>query len=81
MLGGGLTALGMLGGLFTANISMPEAFTMLANFTPQGWVIKSWRVVMNGQAISDLLLPFAVMTAMGIVMFVIGAMMFRKRYA
>ncbi|MGB7094471.1 MAG: ABC transporter permease [Anaerolineales bacterium] len=81
VLGAGLTALGMLGGLFTANISMPEAFTMLANFTPQGWVIKSWRVVMNGQPISDLLLPFAVMTAMGIVMFVIGAMMFRKRYA
>ena len=81
VLGGGLTALGMLGGLFTANISMPEAFTMLANFTPQGWVIKSWSVVMNGQPISDLLLPFAVMTAMGIVMFVIGAMMFRKRYA
>ena len=81
VLGGGLTALGMLGGLFTANISMPKAFTMLANFTPQGWVIKSWGIVLGGQPVSDLLLPFAVMTAMGIVMFVLGAMMFRKRYA
>jgi ABC-2 type transport system permease protein len=80
VLGGGLTALGMLGGLFTANISMPEAFIMLTNFTPHGWVIKSWRIVMNGQPISDLLLPFAVMTAMGIVMFFIAAMVFRKRY-
>lgn len=80
VLGGGLTALGMLGGLFTANISMPEALIMLANFTPHGWVIKGWRIVMNGQPISDLLLPFAVMTAMGIVMFFIAAVMFRKRF-
>jgi ABC-2 type transport system permease protein len=80
VLGGGLTALGMLGGLFTSGMNMPKAFTMLANLTPQGWVIKGWNVVLNGQPMSDLLLPFAVMTAMGVVMFVIGAIMFQKRY-
>lgn len=82
VLGGGLTVLGMLGGLFTANIpgGMPEAFNLLANFTPQGWVLKGWRIVLAGQNISDLLIPFAIMTAFGLAMFTAGALMFRKRY-
>jgi hypothetical protein len=71
----------MLGGLFTAGMSMPKAFTMLSNLTPQGWVIKGWKVVLDGQPGSDLLLPLAVMTSMGIVMFFIGAKMFQKRYS
>jgi ABC-2 type transport system permease protein len=83
VLGGGLTALGMLGGLFTANIpgGMPAAFAMLANFTPQGWVLKAWRMVMDGQAAADLLMPFLVLLVMGVVMFTTGAVTFRKRFA
>jgi len=77
VLGGGLTALGMLGGLFTAN--MPNA--VIANFTPQGWVLKAWRMVMDGQSAGNLVVPFIVMVAMGAVMFVIGSMMFRRRFA
>ncbi len=83
VLGGGLTILGMLGGLFTANIpgGMPEAFNAIGNFIPQGWVLKGWRMALDGSAAGDLLVPFFVTVAMGIIMFVIGAMMFRKRYA
>jgi ABC-type multidrug transport system permease subunit len=83
VLGGGLTTLGMLGGLFTASIpgGMPAAMNVIANFTPQGWVLKTWRMVMDGQSVSELLLPFVVLVAMGVVMFVIGAMMFRRRFA
>ena len=83
VLGGGLTALGMLGGLFTANMpnALPAAFNMIANFTPQGWVLKAWRMVMDGQSAGELLVPFAVMVGMGVVMFVVGARMFRKRFA
>jgi ABC-2 type transport system permease protein len=83
VLGGGLTALGMLGGLFTANIpgGMPEAFNALANFVPQGWVQKGWRIALAGQPAGDLLAPFLVMVALGLVMFIAGAVMFRKRYS
>jgi len=83
VLGGGLTALGMLGGLFTANIpnALPPAMDVVANFTPQGWVLKAWRLVMDGASAGDLLVPFGVMIVMGVVMFAIGAMMFRKRFA
>lgn len=83
VLGGGLTTLGMLGGLFTANIpgAMPAAFNAISNFIPQGWVLKSWRMVMEGQSAGDLFVPFLVISAMGIIMFAVGAMMFRKRFA
>jgi ABC-2 type transport system permease protein len=83
VLGGGLTVLGMLGGLFTANIpgGLPAAFNALANFTPQGWVLKGWRVVLGGQPLADLALPLAVMALLGLVMFAIGAALFKRRYA
>jgi hypothetical protein len=71
----------MLGGLFTVGMSMPEAFTRLANFTPQGWVIAGWKIVLNGQPLADLALPLAVMAGMGLAMFLTGAMMFRRRFA
>ncbi len=82
ILGGGLTALGMLGGLFTANIaSMPEAFTMIANFTPQGWVIKSWKLVLAGSPLAELWLPFIVILLASVLMFAFGARNFGKRFA
>ena len=81
MIGGVLTALGMLSGLFTTNINMPEAFNAIGNFTPQGWVLKAWRLSIADQPPSQLLLPFLVLLAMGLVTFAIGAFLFRKRYA
>lgn len=83
VLGGGLTILGMLGGLFTMNIpnGMPEAFDAIGNFIPQGWVLKGWRMALGGSAAGDLLIPFLVTVATGIIMFAIGAMMFKRRYA
>ena len=82
VLGGGLTALGMLGGLFTANIpNMPVSFAAMANFTPQGWVIKIWKLVMDGLSIEEILAPFGVLIVMGVLMFAIGATMFRRRFA
>ena len=81
VLGGALTALGMIGGLFTANMNMPEAFNRLAAFTPQGWVVRGWKIVLSGQPASDLLLPLLVMLVIGVVMFVIGAFRFQRRFA
>ena len=83
VLGGGLTILGMLGGLFTANIpgGMPEAFNAIGNYIPQGWVLKGWRMALDGSSAGELLVPFLVTVAMGIIMFAIGAMMFKRRYA
>lgn len=81
VMGGALTALGMLGGLFTANMTMPDAFNRLAAFTPQGWVVRGWKIVLNGQPATDLLLPILVMLVIGLIMFTIGAFRFHRRFA
>ena len=81
VMGGGLTALGMLGGLFTANVPMPEAFNKLAAFTPQGWVIRSWKVVLNAQPLSDLIVPLLISLLVGLVLFIVGAYRFKKRFS
>ena len=78
--GGGLTMLGMISGLFTANMKI-DIFNTMGNFTPQGWVLKAWKLSIAGQPVSELIVPFIVMFAMGVVMFVIGARMFGKRFA
>lgn len=82
VLGGGLTLFGMLGGTFTTSVpNPPAALTALADFTPHGWVLKIWRMAMEGQSASDMVWPLVVLIVMGVVMFVIGALMFKKRYA
>lgn len=79
--GGVLTGLGMISGLFTTNVKMPDAFNAIGNFTPQGWVLKAWRLTLAGQPAGELVLPCIVLLVMGIVMFAIGAAMFRRRFA
>jgi ABC-2 type transport system permease protein len=81
VLGGALTAMGMLGGLFTANIAMPDAFNRLAAFTPQGWVVRGWKIVLNGLPINEMLLPLAVMLVVGLILFAFGAFRFHRRFA
>jgi ABC-2 type transport system permease protein len=81
VMGGVLTGLGMISGLFTTNIEMPTGFNALGNFTPQGWVLKAWRLSLAGQPAKEVLLPFVVLVGMGMVMFAVGAVFFRRRYA
>jgi ABC-2 type transport system permease protein len=82
VLGGGLTALGMLGGLFTASMpGMPALFDTLSLFTPQGWVLKGWEAAIAGGTPGELLLPFGISIGIGIIMFAIGAVLFRRRFA
>jgi ABC-2 type transport system permease protein len=81
VLGGVLTMLGMLSGLFTTNIAMPAAFNRIGLLTPQGWVLTAWKAALAGLPLAAVLVPFLVLLAMGAVMFVIGATIFRRRYA
>lgn len=82
VLGGVLTLLGMLGGLFTVAIpSPPEIFDTLSVFTPHGWVLKTWRLALNGASVVEVLLPFAICLVFGAVMFAAGALKFRRRFA
>jgi ABC-2 type transport system permease protein len=79
--GGALTGLGMISGLFTTNVQMPEAFNAIGSLTPQGWVLKAWKLSLAGQPAAELMVPFIVLLAMGILMFAAGALLFKRRFA
>jgi ABC-2 type transport system permease protein len=82
VLGGGLSVLGMFGGLMTVAVTgMPSIFDTIALFTPQGWVLRSWKLTLAGAAPAELLLPLGVLAGMSLVMFAVGASLFRRRYA
>ncbi len=82
VLGGGLTFLGMLGGLFTVAVpDLPDFMTKASLFTPQGWVLQAWKLSMAGDPPSAMLLTALVLVAMGGVMFLGGAAVFRRRFA
>lgn len=82
VLGGVLTICGMLGGTFTAGFaSMPGAFDMAGLIVPQGWAMRGWKLALAGAGLGEVLAPTAVLLGMGLVFFVIGTLLFRKRFA
>jgi ABC-2 type transport system permease protein len=82
MIGGVLTVTAMLGGLYSMTIPNAPAFLdTVSLFMPQGWVMRSWKLTLNGGQLIDVLLPVLVAVAIGAVLFGIGTLNFRKRYA
>ncbi|HZY42164.1 MAG TPA: ABC transporter permease [Anaerolineae bacterium] len=81
VLGGALTAAGMLGGLFTVAVPMPDAFKIINLFTPQGWVLRAWDVTLKGGNFSDVLPLALVVIAIGAAFFALGVRRFQHRYA
>jgi ABC-2 type transport system permease protein len=82
VMGGVLTITSMAGGLFTTGFpNLPAAFETATLFVPQGWAMRGWKLALAGGSAGDMLLPVAVTLGMGIVFFVVGALVFRKRFA
>lgn len=81
VLGGALTALGMLGGLFTLAVPMPEAFKTVNLFTPQGWVLRAWETTLKGGALGEVVPYVLVVLALAAIFFALGVRRFRNRYA
>jgi ABC-2 type transport system permease protein len=82
IIGGVLTVTAMLGGLYSMTIPNAPAFMdTMSLFIPQGWVMRSWKLTLNGGQLIDVLLPVLVAVAIGAVLFVIGTLNFRRRYA
>ena len=82
VMGGVLTMTSMAGGLFTTGFpNLPPAFETAALFVPQGWAMRGWKLALAGGSVSDVLSTAIVTLGMGIVFFVVGAFVFRKRFA
>jgi len=81
VMGGLLTALGMLGGLFSVAVPIPAGFNTISLFTPHGWVMKGWKLAIANNPPGDLILPLLVILIMGAILFFTGAAIFRRRFA
>jgi ABC-2 type transport system permease protein len=82
IMGGVLSVLAMVGGLFSLFMpNLPAFLDQISLFTPQGWVMRSWKLALNGAAFTDVVLPVVVAVVIGIVLFGIGTFNFRKRFA
>jgi ABC-2 type transport system permease protein len=82
VMGGALTMLAMLGGLFTEGIqNIPSAFKTLNLATPHGWALKAWNAALGPGAGPELFLSFAVLLALGALFFILGARKFSRRFA
>jgi len=82
VMGGVLTLAGMAGGLFTTGFqNLPAAYETITLFTPHGWALRCWKAALAGGGVGDVLLPVAVTLGMGLVFFIVGAFVFRRRFA
>lgn len=85
--GGAMTVTGMLGvsPMFTAATPGASPATGIAEsislLVPQGWAMRAWLLIMDGGGADDVLPIVAVMLALSIALFVLGAFKFRKRFA
>ncbi len=82
LIGGALTILGFAGGLFTTGFqNVPKVLDTVALFTPQGWAMRGYRLLLRGESLPALLVPAAICAAAGAVLFLAGSLVFRRRYA
>ncbi|NLG49573.1 MAG: ABC transporter permease [Chloroflexi bacterium] len=82
VMGGVLTITGMVGGLMTTGIqNIPEIFDIVNLFTPQGWALRGWQMVLAGESVGAVLGTVLVTLAWGLVLFAVGVTLMRKRFA
>ena len=81
ILGGVLTITGMLGGLMTNGIpNIPEVMDKVALTMPQGWALQALKLSLAGGSAQAVILSTLVLVALGILFFVIGLTLFRRRF-
>jgi len=82
--GGLLTLTGMLGLISVFTASSPNSSAALETVSllvPQGWAIRTFRQVMDGAALSDILFTFAIILLWSSLFFTIGQRRLKKRFA
>lgn len=81
VIGGVISATGMLGGLMTTAVPMPDLFTQLNLLVPQGWALRTWKLTLQGAAVGDVLPPALALALIGAACYAAGSFIFRKRFA
>ena len=81
VIGGLFTVTGMMGGLISAAVPMPEGFSVIQKLVPQGWVFTGWNQVLSGSSALSVLPVVLVMLALGAIFFGLGLIKFQRRFA
>ena len=73
--------MGILSGLVpTGDPSQPSPFDTLGLALPQGWALRGWKLALAGAGAGEVLLPFVVLIAAGALFFILGTLVFRRRF-
>lgn len=76
-----IVVMGILSGLVpTGDPSQPSPFDTLGLALPQGWALRGWKLALAGAGAGEVLLPFVVMIAAGALFFILGTLVFRRRF-
>jgi len=82
VMGGVMTLLGMLGGLFSVAIpNLPSSVDKITLVTPHGWAMQGWKLALAGSSPIQAILPVFVLFLMGFAFLAIGVILFRRRFA
>lgn len=69
-------------GTYAYFLPVPQSLKRLALFVPQGWAMNSWDITMHGSGVSsELLFSVGVSLALSLIFFIVGARLFRRRFA
>ena len=82
VLGGVLPLTGLLGGLMTNAIpNVPAIMDTVSLSMPQGWAMRALKLCLAGSSVGGVLIPAVVLIALGVMFFLIGLSLFRRRFA
>jgi ABC-2 type transport system permease protein len=77
-----VTVTGMAGGLMTTGFTnLPASFDRVTLVTPQGWVLRMWKLGLAQADPAQLMLPFLVCLVVAAALFALGARGMRRRFA
>ncbi len=79
--GGLITITGMLGMMTIFTGAGGGVVGTLSLLVPQGWALRSLGLAMDGAALGEVALNFAVLLALSLAFFTMGVLRFQKRYA
>ena len=78
--GVGIQMFAIVGGSMLPIYVFPESLDMISALTPNNWALTGFLDIMSGVGWSELLLPYSVLGAIGLVSMLIGAWRLRGRY-
>jgi ABC-2 type transport system permease protein len=69
-----------LAGNFVPRQNYPEFLRQISLITPNAWALEGFQSLGEGGGLNEVLLPIVALTIMGIVLFSVATMLFRRQY-